>query len=142
MNTKSAKLSFALVLLAGCASAAPKWQHAQFVGADADRQFLVADGQCIKEASTAISIPPAPPQTQQQQSYTIQGQAQTSVGAAPPTTTRYSAQVQPQFNVAQAMQSVQDAGAAGARQGAALNAQRRIYAGCMASLGWSQVQSQ
>ena len=142
MAVKTLIPAIAFLTLTACATTAPTWTHAQLVGAEADRQFLVADGQCIREASTAVSIPQTPPQTYQQQGYNIQGQAQTTTGTAPPTTTQYSAQVRPQFNVAQAMQSVQDAGTAGANRGAALNAQRRIYLGCMAAQGWSQAQSQ
>ena len=142
MALRSMSLGVVLVALSGCASTAPTWSHSQLVGTEADRQFLIADGQCIREASTAVSVPQvSTPQAYTQQGYTVQGQAQTTTGTAPPTTTRYTAQVQPQFNVAQAMQSVQDAGTAGANRGAALNAQRRIYVGCMAAQGWLQAKS-
>ncbi len=140
MTVRHLIIGIAFLTLAACATTAPTWNHSQLIGAEADRQFSIAHGQCTREAYTAVSTPQVHQRTPQPQSYDISGKVHTSAGTAPPTTTLYNARVEPRFGPLQAMQYVQEAGDAGAARGAAQYAQRQIYLGCMAAQGWTQAQ--
>lgn len=50
----------AVATLVACASPA-QWRHADLSGAEADRAFLVADGECAARAHRQVRTPYTPP---------------------------------------------------------------------------------
>ena len=112
----------------GCSTYTPmRWNHTALSGADSDRQFLIDDGQCVAKSTAAVDVPQMPVR---QGSTNISIQQQGS-----------STQIQDP----DVFESYQDGVAQGSNQRRvddARNAQHRVYAGCMAERGWSQVPAQ
>jgi hypothetical protein len=114
------------VAVASCATDT-LWRHSYLSGPEAERDFLIADGRCAKEAQ-GIAVPQAvTPQT----AYQVTGTSQTTYGAGA-TDTRITAEARPDVGPLALAQHVQAAG----EQGAAQGARRRVYTGCMAEAGW------
>lgn len=126
------------VLVVGCASTPSRWTHAQLLGPEADRQYVIDHGDCTREAIASVPPPTLQAAPSSGQAYAIQGQARTGYGVNPPTLTNYSGTVQPQSNPMQAMQAGMVAGANARAVEAAEQAQATIHAGCMAKRGWTR----
>jgi len=117
-------------------SATTGWTHVELVGPEAERNFLISNGQCTKESRSAIQIPQSNPVAQQSQGYNVQGQVRTTSNSGFSANSQYNAQVNPQTDIAGMMASTRDTYNNSAAKANAQRDQHTVYVGCMAESGW------
>ena len=117
-------------------SATTGWTHVELIGPEAERNFLISNGQCTKESRAAIQMPQSKPIAQQSQGYNVQGQVRTTSNSGFVANSQYNAQVNPQTDIAGMMASTQDTYNNSAAKANAQRDQDTVYVGCMAEKGW------
>lgn len=137
MNRAACFVSVGLALLMpiGCASTKYSNPHLTDAG-DIKQQFAIDDGYCAQVVVGSVPRPEVRTYTPTQKSYAISGTVQSYNSTTGYTTSSYSGQ-------ASATPSPMDSAAAGYAFGANLRAavdarkaRKRVYRGCMATLGW------
>ncbi len=116
--------------------ATPGWAHVELVGSEAERDFLISNGQCTKESRAAIQMPQSKPVAQQPQGYNVQGQVRTTSNSGFTANSQYNAQVNPQTDIAGMMASTRDTYNNSAAKANVQRDQHAGYVGCMAEKGW------